>query len=87
MLNVSSGTTEIDGRHYLYVNVNEASTFTLVGSDNGDLSYQFSNTSAKANISEPDQDESVAVRLVVDDINPVHVRYVLPLQTLRYVET
>lgn len=76
MLNVSSGTTEVDGRHYVYVNVKESLTFSLVGSDDGDLSYQFSNTSAKANISEPGQDETVNVSLVVDDTNPVHVRYV-----------
>ncbi|XP_053372749.1 uncharacterized protein LOC123561027 [Mercenaria mercenaria] len=73
VLNVSSGTTLVDGRHYINLNISESSSFTLLGIDNGDLSYELVNTTADVELGTPREDGTVDVKLSVNDVNPVYV--------------
>jgi hypothetical protein len=78
-LNVTSGTTVVDERHYINLDVNVTSTFTVYGIDDGDVSYEFANTSVADDdikIETPRDDGSADVTLTLKDNDPVYVRYI-----------
>ncbi|XP_053372780.1 uncharacterized protein LOC123559692 [Mercenaria mercenaria] len=70
---VNSGTTLIEGRNYLYTTVNQVSTFTLLGTDDGTLTYEFVNTTAEASLGTPQNDGTVDVNVLVSSTDPVYV--------------
>jgi hypothetical protein len=78
-LNVTNGTTIVDERHYINLNVNVSSTFTVYGIDDGEVSYEFANTTVaddNIKLEAPRDDGSADVTLTLKDINPVYVRYI-----------
>lgn len=73
-VSVSSGTTSVDGRYYLYTTVNQLSSFTLLGTDDGNLTFEFVNTTAEASLGTPRNDGTVDVNVLVSNTDPVYVR-------------
>ncbi|XP_053372966.1 uncharacterized protein LOC123561091 [Mercenaria mercenaria] len=72
-LSVSSGTTLQEGENYIYVTVNESATFTVNGTDDGTLTYEFVNNSTDADFGTPNDDGTVDVSFVVTSANPVYL--------------
>ncbi|XP_053372974.1 uncharacterized protein LOC123561094 [Mercenaria mercenaria] len=72
-LSVSSGTTLQEGENYIYVTVNESATFTVNGTDDGTLTYEFVNNSAGADLGTQNNDGTVDVSFVVTSTDPVYL--------------
>ncbi|KAL4229260.1 Mucin-4 [Mactra antiquata] len=70
---VNSGLTTIDGVNYLYTTINELATFTVLGTDDGTLTYQFVNNTAGASLGTPQNDGTVDVSMLLSNTDPVIV--------------
>lgn len=68
-IEVVSGLADVnDTNKVLYVKVNESASFVINAEDEGDVSYQFIENTANANISQPDAiSKNVRVEVLLND--------------------
>ncbi|XP_053408702.1 uncharacterized protein LOC123559399 isoform X2 [Mercenaria mercenaria] len=71
VLNITSGSTEIDDENYVYVNVNENKTIGLIAEDDGTLTFELFNTTANVAIGTSANDGSFEIYLTVENTDPV----------------
>lgn len=77
MLKPHSGTVTINGQEYLYVTKNNQTTFTVNGTDDGQLRFEFVSGTDKMRFEgSPTADGVQAVIVTLTDNTPVSIRYV-----------
>ena len=73
-MSISSGASVQGDENYVYATLNEPVTFSLLGKDDGSLTYEFINNSAGATFGAVKNDGTIDVSFTVTDTTPVYIR-------------